>query len=48
MVISDKESMLNDIPSVCSLSNTKLLNTIKLNDLYIFLIQNKKWASAQV
>ena len=46
MVVSDKESMLNDIPSVCSLINTKLLNTIKLNDLYMFLIQNKKWASA--
>jgi TusA-related sulfurtransferase len=45
MVISDKESMLNDIPSVCSLVDTKLLNTIKFNGLYIFFIQNKKWAS---
>ncbi len=46
MVISDKESMLNDIPSVCSLVGVKLLNTLKFNGLYMFFIQNKKWLSA--
>ncbi len=43
MVISDKDSLLNDIPALCSLINVKLLNVIKLKDLYIFFIKNKKW-----
>lgn len=43
MVISDKESLLNDIPAVCRLIKVELLNVVRLKDLYIFFIKNKKW-----
>jgi len=44
MVVSDKESMLNDIPAMCSLIMCELLKIFKTSDLMIFLIKNKKWA----
>jgi hypothetical protein len=43
MVISDKYSLLNDIPAICRLLKVELVNVVKLNDLYIFFIKNKKW-----
>jgi len=43
MVVSDKESMLNDIPALCSLILCDLLKTFNMSDLMIFLIRNKKW-----
>jgi len=43
MVVSDKESMLNDIPAVCRIVMCELLKIFKLNGLIIFLIKNKKW-----
>ncbi len=43
MVVSDKDSLLNDIPALCSLISVKLLNVINLKDLCIFFIKNKKW-----
>ncbi len=43
MVISDKDSLLNDIPALCSLVKVHLLNAVELNNLYIFFIKNKNW-----
>jgi len=42
-VVSDKDSLLNDIPALCSLVNVRLIDVIELKDLYIFFIKNKKW-----
>jgi TusA-related sulfurtransferase len=44
MVVSDKASMLNDIPAMCRLIMCELLKIFKTSDLMIFLIKNKKWA----
>ena len=43
MVVSDKASMLNDIPAMCRLIMCELLKVFKTSDLMIFLIKNKKW-----
>jgi hypothetical protein len=45
MAVSDKESMLNDIPALCSLVKVELLNTIIMNNLFIFFIKNKHWGN---
>ncbi|MCL6119794.1 MAG: hypothetical protein M1584_02000 [Deltaproteobacteria bacterium] len=42
-VISDKDSLLNDIPALCSLMGVQLLNAVDLKDLYVFFIKNKNW-----
>jgi TusA-related sulfurtransferase len=43
MVVSDKESMLSDIPAICNLTVCELIKIFKTRDLMIFLIKNKKW-----
>jgi TusA-related sulfurtransferase len=43
MVISDKESMLNDIPAMCSLVECELVKKFTLSGLMIFVIKNKRW-----
>ena len=47
MVVSDKASMLNDIPAMCRLIMCKQLHVFKTSDLMIFLIKNKKWHEGQ-
>jgi len=44
MVVSDKESMLNDIPALCNLIMCECVTIYKMSGLWIFLIKNKKWA----
>ncbi|MCK9419747.1 MAG: hypothetical protein M0R70_10245 [Nitrospirae bacterium] len=43
LVVSDKESMLNDIPAICDQVGCELLKTVRMKDLMLFLIKNKKW-----
>jgi TusA-related sulfurtransferase len=43
MVVSDKESMLSDIPAMCRLMMCELVKIFKMSDLMIFMIKNKKW-----
>lgn len=43
LVVSDKASMLNDIPAVCNLVECELLKTVRMKDLMLFIIKNKKW-----
>jgi TusA-related sulfurtransferase len=43
LVVSDKESMLNDIPAVCRLIECELVRTFTTRGLMMFLIKNKKW-----
>ena len=43
LVVSDKESMLNDIPAICNLVECELLKTVRMKDLMLFIIKNKKW-----
>ncbi len=44
MVVSDRESMLNDIPAICNLIECELVKIYKTGELMIFSIKNKKWA----
>jgi TusA-related sulfurtransferase len=44
VVISDKVSMLSDIPAICRLAQCALLKTFRMDGLLLFIIQNKKWA----
>ena len=43
LVVSDKESMLNDIPAICNLVECELLKTMRMKGLMLFMIKNKKW-----
>jgi TusA-related sulfurtransferase len=43
LVVSDKESMLNDIPAICRLIECELLRTMRMKNLILFIIKNKKW-----
>ena len=43
LVVSDKVSMLNDIPAICNQVKCELLKTFKMKDLMLFIIKNKNW-----
>lgn len=43
LVVSDQESMLNDIPALCNMVNCELLKIIRMENLIYFLIKNKQW-----
>jgi TusA-related sulfurtransferase len=42
VVVSDKVSMLSDIPAVCRLVRCELLKTFRIEGLLLFIIRNKK------
>ena len=43
LVVSDKESMQNDIPALCHLVQCELVKTYRVKELLLFMIRNKKW-----
>ncbi len=46
LVVSDKESMLNDIPALCRLVKCELVKTFSMKELLLFIIKNKNWEAA--
>lgn len=42
MVVSDKVSLLNDIPAVCRLMRAELLRVVDLKDIFIFFIKKQE------
>ncbi len=48
LVVSDKESMLNDIPALCRVVHCELVRTFTMQGLFLFMIRNKKWEAKQI
>jgi TusA-related sulfurtransferase len=47
LVVSDKESMLNDIPALSRMIGCQLVKTFSMKGLLLFIIRNKKWTDRE-